>query len=209
MKTWRCRVCAYEYQGEEPPEKCPQCGADRSFFDLDEPQGASASAPPAAAAAGGPAAPATGKLGRLAAFAAKWLIRLHAHPVSAHVPNGVLPVAVVFLGLGLVFGRPSLREAAFYNLVFVMVAMPLVLISGYLDWKTKLKKARTPLILGKMACGAVVLVVGVGVIVWRIFDGEACAKWSFFFAHLVMLAAAGTAGYLGGKLVFGRHEGLD
>ncbi|HAK94285.1 MAG TPA: hypothetical protein DCM87_04610 [Planctomycetes bacterium] len=211
------------------------CGADRSFFTSDEAEKVDASgaaaqepaAPAAVTAPAGPAAPVrgappvpaagagaaaaagSGKAGKLTVFAAKWLVRLHAHPVSAHVPNGVLPVAVVFLFLGLVFDWPALRDAAFYNVVFVMCAMPLVLCSGYLDWKVKLKKARTPIIAGKIACGAVVLVIGIGVIVWRGFGGEASVGWPFFFAHLVMLGAAGAAGYLGGKLVFTRHEGLD
>lgn len=217
MKRWRCRVCGYECQAEEPPEKCPQCGADRSFFVLDEPADGQAAAPAAApapaAATSEPAAasakPAQGKLGKAMAFAAKRLVSLHAHPISAHVPNGVLPAAVAFLFLGLVFGSTLLREAAFCNLVFVMAVMPLVVVAGYLDWKTKLKKARSTVIIGKMVCAAVVLVIGTGVIVWRVFDGEACAKWSFLFAHVVLLAAAGVAGFLGGKLVFGRHEGLD
>ncbi len=211
MKQWRCRVCGYECQAEEPPEKCPQCGADRSFFVVDEPADGPPAAPVAAASepAAASAKPAQGKLGKTMAFAAKRLVSLHAHPISAHVPNGVLPAAVVFLFLGLVFGSTLLREAAFCNLVFVMAVMPLVVVAGYLDWKTKLKKARSPLIIGKMVCAAVVLVIGTGVIVWRVFDGDACAKWSFFFAHVVLLAAAGVAGFLGGKLVFGRREGLD
>ncbi|HNR98532.1 MAG TPA: rubredoxin [Planctomycetota bacterium] len=232
MKRWRCRVCGYECEAEEPPERCPVCGADRSFFTAEddapsaapgpaapepavpEPAASSAPAAPEPAASAAPSAPAgpaagSGKAGKLMAFAAKWLVRLHAHPISAHVPNGVLPVAVVFLLLGLVFAWSGMRDAAFYNVVFVVCALPLVLCSGYLDWKVKLKKARAPIIVGKIVCGAVSLVIGVGVIVWRIFGGEAALDWPFFCALLVMLGAAGTAGYLGGKLVFGRHEGLD
>ena len=26
MKKWVCSVCGYVYEGENPPEKCPQCG---------------------------------------------------------------------------------------------------------------------------------------------------------------------------------------
>lgn len=32
MKKWVCPVCGYVYEGEEPPKKCPQCGADGSKF---------------------------------------------------------------------------------------------------------------------------------------------------------------------------------
>ena len=27
MKKWVCTVCGYVWEGENPPEKCPQCGA--------------------------------------------------------------------------------------------------------------------------------------------------------------------------------------
>jgi rubrerythrin len=32
MKKWRCPVCGYIYEGENPPEKCPQCGVPGSKF---------------------------------------------------------------------------------------------------------------------------------------------------------------------------------
>lgn len=32
MKKWVCPVCGYVYEGENPPEKCPQCGAPASKF---------------------------------------------------------------------------------------------------------------------------------------------------------------------------------
>jgi len=33
-KSWRCTVCGYIHTGENPPEICPICGADASFFEL-------------------------------------------------------------------------------------------------------------------------------------------------------------------------------
>ncbi len=33
-KRWRCTVCGYIHTGENPPEICPVCGADASFFEL-------------------------------------------------------------------------------------------------------------------------------------------------------------------------------
>lgn len=32
MKKFVCPVCGYVYEGENPPEKCPQCGAPGSTF---------------------------------------------------------------------------------------------------------------------------------------------------------------------------------
>ena len=33
-KRWRCTVCGYIHTGENPPEVCPICGVDASFFEL-------------------------------------------------------------------------------------------------------------------------------------------------------------------------------
>lgn len=41
MKKWVCPVCGYVYEGEEPPAKCPQCGAPGEKFTLKE-EGAAA-----------------------------------------------------------------------------------------------------------------------------------------------------------------------
>lgn len=32
MKKFICSVCGYVYEGEEAPEKCPQCGAPKDKF---------------------------------------------------------------------------------------------------------------------------------------------------------------------------------
>src|SRR5665811_1609143 len=32
MRKWVCTVCGYVYEGEEPPVKCPQCGAPKEKF---------------------------------------------------------------------------------------------------------------------------------------------------------------------------------
>ena len=42
-KKFRCMVCGYVYEGENPPERCPQCKAPASKFveikdDAGEPQ---------------------------------------------------------------------------------------------------------------------------------------------------------------------------
>ncbi len=31
--NWACTNCGYRVEGEPPPEKCPDCGADREMFD--------------------------------------------------------------------------------------------------------------------------------------------------------------------------------
>jgi rubrerythrin len=36
VKQWRCKVCGYIHQGEEPPDECPVCGAPKEEFELVE-----------------------------------------------------------------------------------------------------------------------------------------------------------------------------
>ena len=33
MKRWVCKVCGYVHTGDNPPEKCPQCGVPSSKFE--------------------------------------------------------------------------------------------------------------------------------------------------------------------------------
>jgi rubrerythrin len=33
-KKWKCTVCGYVHEGDQPPEKCPSCGAPKSQFIL-------------------------------------------------------------------------------------------------------------------------------------------------------------------------------
>lgn len=33
MKTWVCTVCNYVEEGEKPPDVCPVCGVDSTFFE--------------------------------------------------------------------------------------------------------------------------------------------------------------------------------
>jgi rubrerythrin len=32
MKKWKCVVCGYIHQGDEPPSTCPICGAFKEKF---------------------------------------------------------------------------------------------------------------------------------------------------------------------------------
>ena len=32
MKRWRCSVCGYIHEGNEPPEECPNCSSPREKF---------------------------------------------------------------------------------------------------------------------------------------------------------------------------------
>jgi rubrerythrin len=33
MKKWRCTICGYVHEGENPPDVCPICGASKDKFE--------------------------------------------------------------------------------------------------------------------------------------------------------------------------------
>lgn len=273
MKKWVCTVCGYIHEGDEPPETCPVCGADKSMFEelIEEAppaQAAQASPAPAAGPAqaspaaegrwectvcgtleggdappatcpacgadsslfkriGGPAAQTAGPAprktapppgpkgidlgpepedfrGRLHHRAVAWMLKHHAHPVSVHVPNGVIPFSVLFILLAVVSGCRALEIAAQCNMIFVVLALPFVLYSGYVEWQKRYKGFPSNRFILKIVCAAVVTVCSVVVVAWWWIDPAVLgnAPGSFILVNLLMLVAAAVAGLIGGKLVF-------
>jgi uncharacterized membrane protein len=205
MRKWKCTVCGYVHTGNEPPEKCPVCGADRSqFIEVTEEK----PIPPPKAAEKEPIPQAVPK-SSLEPFdiLSRWIYKFHIHPMSVHIPNGLLPVSVFFAFLAVLFAFTPLATASYFNLIFVLCTMPAVLYSGYSDWKSRFKGAFTRVFKIKMACGGTVTLTALILVLWRTADpmilGQPSAgRWLFLLIHLIMLAAATAAGYYGGKLVF-------
>ena len=133
------------------------------------------------------------------------MIRHHAHPILVHTPNGVLPIAVVLFVLAWVSGTSLPAKAAVINLVFVVLSLPLVLHSGFLVWQKKYNQADTFLFRIKILAAALTTGACVISLVWYLLDPDILSSalaWAFIFINVVMVASAGVAGYIGGKLVF-------
>jgi rubredoxin/uncharacterized membrane protein len=230
MKKWKCTVCGYVHTGDEPPDQCPVCGAPKSrFIEVTEPASPQpeppvpipeqASAPekvetqapeatqPAAAAQ--PAAPEPvspfkdSRYRRLFDLMTKY----HGHPISVHIPNGLLPITVLFIVLSALFSLKGMASAATYNLGVVALSMPLVLFFGWVDWQNRFNGAITNVFTVKIACGIIVTVTAWFLFIWLLVNPEVVttpqpSRVAFFGINLIMLGAAGTAGWYGGKLVF-------
>jgi uncharacterized membrane protein len=213
VKKWRCTVCGYVHEAEEPPEICPVCGADQSKFveivpeENSEKKSKTDPLEPETEAKSTEAPETTfeplSKYDRIYQL----MVKHHVHPISVHIPNGLLPVSVLFIFLAVIFKFSGLSQAAFYNLICVVFAMPLVLFSGVIVWQKKYNSEMTTLFLTKMICGAIVSLTAIILVIWSIVDPGVLALTSahlvaFLFVNIVMLGAAVTAGFLGGKLVF-------
>ncbi|MFV0437309.1 MAG: rubredoxin-like domain-containing protein [Desulfopila sp.] len=203
-RQWRCSVCGYVVSAEAPPEECPVCKAARAkFVEIEVPPAPSVEQQGGEQAAAQPA--------ERPGLLARVMLRLHVHPVSVHLPNGILPVAVIFLVVVIFLGIKNLEPVAFFNLVAVLISMPLVLFSGFMEWKKRYNGAKTVLFLTKILCSVVVTLSLVILVIWRMFepgvaDADSPFRLIYFGVAAVMLAATGIAGHLGGKLVFGARD---
>jgi hypothetical protein len=144
-------------------------------------------------------------------FAAQKMVAHHAHPVAVHSPNGILPAAFLFTLLAATLDLSALGLAAYYNLVFVLLTLPPVLYTGYLEWSRRYRRALTPVFIAKLASAATVSLCALALTVWRTMDPGilnpgAQGKGWYLLAWVVMIAATGLAGHLGGKLVFGGRK---
>lgn len=228
-KKWRCQVCGYIHHGEAPPDQCPVCGADKSqFVPVEEAGGARAPSDRSKRAAKDasidneykdalnntsassnrnqdPSPPPPNAF----AGTARLLTRYHGHPIAVHIPNGLLPVSVLFTLLAVLLESASFATAARYNIIIVCLSMPVVVATGLIDWKNRFGGRITPVFLVKMICAGVVTLLSLAMTIWwivnpQIYSSGLAHNSIFLLLNLTNVATAGVAGWYGGKLVF--HE---
>jgi len=235
MKKWRCTVCGYVHTGNEPPETCPVCGADKSLFEEIEEKAEAVSEtvgqnetselsekkePDKAETQAGenliadtPADETStseiseSKPARIYNMLVRQLLKHHAHPISVHFPNGVLPMSVIFIILAVAFEMKDLEIVGFYTMIFVLITLPFVLFTGYLEWKNKYGGHLTKIFLTKIICALIVTGSAICAVAWRFVDPKVMDvyspdRWTYVLLCLTMLGAAVVAGMIGGKLVF-------
>lgn len=223
MKSWQCSVCKYIHKGDEPPEKCPVCGVDGSrFVELEESQIPEKKKPapkpveekdtasvepvkketppdkPAAEPEEKPPGTLKDKIETL-------LVKHHAHPVTVHTPNGVLPMSVILYVIAWLFDVRLPADAAMIGQIFVVVSLPVVIYTGTLEWRKKYNAAMTPIFKLKILAAALTTASCVITLAWYLLDDALLTspKAGFFILiNLFMLICAGAAGHIGGKLVF-------
>ena len=182
MRTkWRCTVCGYIHEGEEPPDICPVCGVgSEKFVSVEEPQ-----------------------IGLLQ----EMIQVFQPHAVAAHFPNALLPTAVLFLIVALVLGESSFELAAFYLLVVVLLAAPVTMASGMYDWKTKFGGQKAAIFKRKIALATTLIILAIITVALRLNQPEliqagGAIRIFYLFLIFAMLGCVTMLGHYGGKLVF-------
>ena len=197
QKVWRCTVCGYLHQGPEPPGVCPVCGVDASRFVLVEDPGAGSGDKEEA------------KI-RLAGLREHFVL----HAVTAHFPNALTPILLLFALLALLGGR-SLFAQSLLPLLAILAPLNLAtMFSGMRDWKVHHQGAVTPIFRNKLVLAGLLSVLSLVALVWqwrdpRIFTPPDGLSWLFVLLLLVMLGCAVLLGHYGAVLVFGRRREQD
>lgn len=210
MKKWQCSVCKYIHEGDTPPEKCPVCGVPASKFVLLEDPEEKQVKPVEPVVENIPPEPEPIETPEPAPrnFYEKFtrlMVKHHAHPVTVHTPNGILPAAAILFILAWLFNYDLFAQVGFINLVFVILALPVVLFSGILEWQKKYMGAMTTIFKVKILAATLTTSSCAICMIWYLIDPGVLTSskgWIFILLSLVMLASAGIAGHIGGKLVF-------
>lgn len=193
MKKWKCKLCGYIHDGDSPPDKCPLCGAGKDMFEE---------------VGGEKTVQSEQDEQKKGVFSVVRLIRdHHLHPISVHTPNGVLPMALVFIVMGLMLCSSLFAAASLYSLVFVLLIMPVVFFTGIVEWKGRYKGVMSGVFKIKIAASICVTVLLVILVVWGFVEPGIITSWSgkslvYLVLAIIMVGAAGLAGHIGGKLVF-------
>ena len=204
MKKWKCSVCNYIHEGDEPPAKCPVCGADKDkFIEVNE----SSTQPENRVDVEAPMENPPTLIEKITAL----VLDKHLHPISVHGPNGIIPMVVIFLVLAVLLQLQDFGSAAYLSMIFVLLSMPPVLLTGYLTWQKKYKGVRTSVFKMKIIASCVATVILFGLIIWKtvqpdVLSDASLDRFIFLFWSVVMLAAIGMAGHLGGQLVFANKK---
>jgi rubrerythrin/uncharacterized membrane protein len=183
---WRCTVCNYVHSGSEPPDLCPVCGAGSDAF-----------------------TPETKSPEHHHEGIGGLVEKLHLHPVTAHFPNGSLPLALVAWIAYLVLGEPSLERTSFYLMAVAMAAAPVTFFSGWSDAGHRFGTTTTGVFPEKKLWGWVLMGLGIAMVGWRLSIGwaeppDTTMEIALYSGFLVVgSGVVSRLGMLGGKLVFG------
>jgi len=121
-----------------------------------------------------------------------------------HFPSGLIPAAVFFLLLAILFDSSCVELTAFYLLCAAIVMSPFAIVTGVYNWKTRYRAAMTPTFMFKLYGGIALSVIGLFAIGWRLLNPHVVdtSPGLYFIIHLVLLILVAALGHIGGRLVF-------
>lgn len=191
-RQWKCAACGYVHKGTVLPDSCPLCGVAKEQF-IEAGSAASSSV--------------AMKTPQAQSFVARMIQKHHLHPILVHFPNGILPLAVCFSLLALLGCGDSFDVAAYYNMVAVLLTLPMVGYSGYIEWAGRYRSSKTLLFKVKIGSSIIMSVLLVILLLWRslvpnVVLAQDSMSYTYFALSCLMVGFAGITGHIGGKFVF-------
>lgn len=130
------------------------------------------------------------------------------HPIFVHFPQALFPVAFASFVLYLVTGNDLFERGTFLMLLFGLAAVPVTMITGYLDWKIRYKGYMTPVFKIKITTGFVLIGLSLSAVLLSVLVPEVArlplSGMGWLRAALLAgcVASCVVEGHYGGKLVF-------
>lgn len=143
----------------------------------------------------------------IVAFGLNMMVKHHLHPISVHVPNGMLPFTVIFIILATIFDMDIFYKVSFVNLAAIVLTLPVVLFTGLVEWKIKYGGKLTKIFKQKIISAIAVTILTIVLLVWSLIypmdsDTPNMMRYSYALTALILLIPTAIAGNIGGKLVF-------
>jgi uncharacterized membrane protein len=129
----------------------------------------------------------------------------HVHPILVNFTAALVPASVGSDLLAKITGRSSLRQAAWWTLLYAAVVTPATALSGWIRKKEIAGALPPDIIFRHQWLGSLLAVGFVALLIWR-GRTHACGKdpsWSYLFTACAVVALLIYQGNLGGTMVFG------
>jgi predicted heme/steroid binding protein/uncharacterized membrane protein len=143
----------------------------------------------------------------LALFRRLPMLRRHPHPMTVHFPVAFLMLVPVLNLLSLVTGKPSLESTAFHVLTAGLIVTPVAMLTGPYNWWMNYAGKWTAIIAVKMSGSLVLIVLVVGVFLWRVIQPSIMlepggARILYLLLTLSLAPVVTILGWFGAKMTF-------
>lgn len=136
------------------------------------------------------------------------------HPRLVHFPIALALVGAFFTGVGLLRQRERWISYGQFTLLLGWLGVMAAIITGLIDQSLAPQDAIITAIINQHITAGIALLIGVGLALYwplrnkRLFN-RGNARWGYLALLLIIIALVFVEGWLGGKLVYHYHVGIQ
>lgn len=133
---------------------------------------------------------------------------IYFHPIFVHFPQALFPVAFASFVLYLITGNVLFERGTYLMTVFGLIATPVTMLTGYIDWKVRYKGYMTPVFKIKIVTGFVLVGFSLSAVLLRTLVPDVSllplsgTGWLLAGLLAACVGSCVVEGHYGGKLVF-------